>query len=101
MTVAALAEAMNKDFGMKVGGRAAAVIDVQLNKIVLLRFRSCVGGAAQHLGGPGFSGAGLSPGRAVDQRGGEAVRDEVQVGQTEQEQRETQQRCSAEVRGRI
>lgn len=66
MTVASLAEAMNKDFGMKERQRAAFVLDALLNKVSLVRFRSRVRGSAQHLSGSGLSGAGLGSGGEVD-----------------------------------
>lgn len=66
MTVASLAEAMNKDFGRTSCQRGVVVLDAQLNKVSFIRSRSRVGGSAEHLGGSGLSGAGLGSGGQVD-----------------------------------
>lgn len=91
MTAASLAEAMNKDFGRTGPRRGGVLHRSPLNNVCLVRSRSRVGSPDEHLRGPGLSGAGLGPGGPVDQGGGDAIRDEVQMGQAERDPGETQQ----------
>lgn len=132
MTVAALAQAMNKDFGKRRSVRpetenlkeqtnvsvkpslstkasftsldmASFPMFVALNQCVnqlcvLRSIRSRVGSSPQHAGGSGLFGTRLCSGGAVDQRGRDPIRDEVQMGPTERDQREREQRRPQEVR---
>lgn len=101
MTAASLAEAMNKDFGRTSPRRGGDVLRRSpLINVCLVRSRSRVGGSDEHLGGSGLPGAGLGPGGPVDQGGGDAIRDEVQMGQTERDPGKTQQRRPLQVRDR-
>lgn len=98
MTVAALARAMNKDFGKMQFDREGHCLEhCSYSDVLLCEFRSCTGGAAQHHRGTGLAGARLGLGGQMDQGGGDAVWHEVPLGQTERQQRESQPGRSAQV----
>lgn len=56
MTVAALAQAMNKDFG-ETQRQSATAWSIAVKVKFCCVFRSCAGGAAEHHRGPGLVGA--------------------------------------------
>lgn len=82
----------------EVSSRKTQHQDTHSSAVCFVSFRSHIWGAAQHHAGLEFSGASLRVRGGMDQRSCDAIRHEVPMGQTEQEQRATQQRRSPQVR---